>query len=373
MRAEWPCLRRTLVAALVSLAPAMGSAHELATSRYDFVRDVRPLLERHCSSCHRAGGITPMSLLRYEEALPWANAVKLMVLERRMPPFLPDEDAGSWRGARGLTAREVDVLVEWASGGTPRGEGSDEGQEARTPPEPPADLVLSALRDSVLGPEEAERSDCVVFPVRLSAERPLAAIELRPGNASIVRSAVIYLGDTCREGDRPAATWLPGDGAFEMPEGTAEVLHRGATLSARIQYRKPWRLQGQPARDRSQVALRFAKGREAPLAHVSLAAGAGTTFERAVRLVAVFPRGSRGAPLSLEAARPGRDTERVLAIERFDPDWRAKYVAAPALALPAGTRLTATQGAFWIDYVPEGAAPFKASPRRRASPAAGSP
>ncbi len=193
-----------------------------------------------------------MSLLRYEEALPWANAVKLMVLERRMPPFLPDEDAGSWRGARGLTAREVDVLVEWASGGTPRGEGPDEGQEAPTPPEPPADLVLSALRDSVLGPEEAERSDCVVFPVRLSAERPLAAIELRPGNASIVRSAVIYLGDTCREGDRPVATWLPGDGAFEMPEGTAEVLHRGASLSARIQYRKPWRLQGQPARDRSQ-------------------------------------------------------------------------------------------------------------------------
>ena len=94
---------------------------------------------------------------------------------------------------------------------------------------------------------------------------------------------------------------------------------------------------------------------------MSLAAGAGTTFERAVRLVAVFPSGPRGAPVSLEAARPGRDTERVLAIERFDPDWRAKYVPAPALALPAGTRLTATQGAFWIDYVTEGAAPFKAS------------
>jgi len=372
MRAEWPRLRRTLVAALVCLAPAVGSAHELGASRYDFVRHVRPLFEGHCSSCHRAGGIAPMSLLRYEEALPWANAVKLMVLERRMPPFLPAEDVGSWRGARGLTAREVDVLVEWVSGGAPRGDGPDDGLEPANPPEPPADLVVSALRDSVLPPEEAERSECVAFPVRLPADRPLAAIELRPGNESIVRGAVIYIGDTCLEGDPPVATWLPGEGAFEMPEGTAEVLRRGASLSARIHYRKPWRLDGKPARDRSRIALRFAEGRPRPLAHVSLAAGSGTTFERAVRVLAVFPSGPRGAPLSLEAVRPGRQTERVLAIERFDPDWRAKYVPAPALALPAGTRLTAARGAFWIDYVTEGAAPVKASPRRRASPA-GSP
>jgi hypothetical protein len=288
-----------------------------------------------------------------------------------MPPFLPDEDVGSWRGARGLSAREVDVLVEWASGGTPRGVGPDEGQEVPTPPEPPADLVVGALSDSVLSTEEAERSECVVFPVRLPADRLLAAIELRPGNASIVRGAILHLGDTCREDDRPVATWLPGDGAFEMPEGTAEVLHRGASLSARIHYRKPWRLDGKPARDRSRIALRFAEGRRAPLAHVSLAAGSGTTFERAVRLVAVFPSGPRGAPLSLEAARPGQEKERVLAIARFDPDWRAKYVRAPPLPLPAGTRLTAAQGAFWIDYVTEGAAPLKAAPRR-ASPA-GSP
>ena len=314
-----------------------------------------------------------MSLLRYEEALPWANAVKLMVLERRMPPFLPDEDTGSWRGARGLTAREVDVLVEWASGGTPRGEGPDEGQEAPTPPEPPADLVLSALRDSVLGPEEAERSECVVFPVRLTAERPLAAIELRPGNASIVRSAVIYLGDTCREGDRPVATWLPGDGAFEMPEGTAEVLHRGASLSARIQYRKPWRLQGQPARDRSRLALRFAEGREAPLAHVSLAAGAGTTFERAVRLVAVFPRGPRGAPLSLEAAA-ARSRDGARPGHRALRSRLARQVRARAGAHASGRDAAHRRAGRVLDRLRDGGRrPVQGFTRRRASPAAGSP
>jgi hypothetical protein len=166
-----------------------------------------------------------------------------------------------------------------------------------------------------------------------------------------VRSAVVYHGDTCRDEDRPLATWLPGDGAFEMPAGTAEVLRRGASLSSRILYRKTWLMDGKPARDRSRLALHFAKSPPAALAHVNLEAGNGTTLERGVRVVSVFPRGPRGASLRLEAARPGRGPDRILAIERFDPDWRAKYVLSPPLELEAGTRLDAVLGGFWVDYL----------------------
>jgi hypothetical protein len=294
-----------------------------------------------------------MSLLRYEEALPWVNAIKLRVLERRMPPFLPEEGVGSWRGARGLTAPEVDVLVEWASAGAPRGPGPEEDPvgSLTKPEQARADLVLLAQRDSVLRPGETEKSVCVVFPARLEADRPLAAIELRPGNAPIVRGAVFYHGDACREDDRPLATWLPGQGAFEVPEGAAEAPRRGASLSALVRYRKTWMMEGKPVRDRSRLALRFARGRPARLSHVSLEAGADRTFEQAVRLVSVFPRGRRGASLTLEATLPGREAERIFSIERFDPDWREKYVASPSLELPAGTRLGAAEGGFWIDYL----------------------
>ncbi len=353
MGADWFRGRRILGAALAFLVPAPGSTHPGGASRYDYTRHVRPVFERHCASCHRPGGIAPMSLLRYEEAAPWANAIKLMLLERRMPPWLPEEGVGSWRGARGLKAQELDLLVEWASGGAPKGEGSEEGPGAalRPPREPRADLVLSALRESVLGPEEAEKTECVVFPAHLEKDRALVAVELRPGNEAIVRGAVVYHGDTCRVEDRPLATWLPGDGAFDMPEGAAEVLRRGASLSARILYRKTWLMDGKPARDRSRLALHFAQGRTAALAHVNLEAGTAKTFERPVRVVSVFPRGPRGASLRLEAARPGRDPDRIFAIERFDPDWRAKYVLSPPLELEAGTRLDAVLGGFWIDYL----------------------
>jgi len=357
MGAEWFRGGRILGAALALLVPVRGSTHELGASRYGYTRHVQPVFERHCASCHRPGGIA-VSLLSYEEAAPWVNAIKLVVLERRMPPWLPDEGVGLWRGARGLTAQELDLLVEWASGGAPRGDGSEEsqGKALSPPPEPPADLVLSALGESVLGPDEPQKTECVVFPARLERDRAIVAVELLPGNESIVRSAVVYHGDTCRDEDRPLATWLPGDAAFEMPEGTAEVLRRGASLSARILYRKTWLMDGEAARDRSRLALHFAKRRPAALAHVNLEAGTGKTFERAVRVVAVFPRGPRGASLRLEAARPGRNRDRIFAIERFDPDWRAKYVLSTPLELEAGSRLEAMLGGFWIDYLAGNAA-----------------
>ena len=188
-----------------------------------------------------------------------------------------------------------------------------------------------------------------MFAPRLERDRAIVAVELRPGNPEVVRGAVVHHGEACREEDPPLATWLPGDGQFDLPEGASEVLRRGASLSARILYRKTWILDGKPARDRSQLALQFARGRTVGLEHRNLEAGASTILEEAVRLVAVFPRGARGDSLRLESTRPGKDREPLLAIERFDPDWRAKYVLSPPLDLEAGTRLEAVQGGFWID------------------------
>jgi hypothetical protein len=304
-----------------------------------------------------------MSLLRYEEAAPWVNAIKLAVLERRMPPWLPEEGIGSWRGARSLDARELDLLVDWASGGAPRGRGTEEdaaapeGRAGAAPSdgpaseETPSDLVVEAEHESVLGPDVAERTDCVVFRVRLMQDRAVVALELRPGNLAVVRSAILYASETCPDADRPLATWLPGDAAFEMPPGTAERVRRGASLSARILYKKPWSLDGKTVRDRSRLALRFAKGRTAALAHLKLEAGRSVTLARAARLVSAFPDAARGAGLRLEVRRPGQRAEPLLSIDRFDPDWRAKYVLLRPPELPAGTRLEAVSGGFWIDSI----------------------
>ena len=51
-----------------------------------FSRDVLPILQAKCQSCHRTGEVAPMSFLTYQSTRPWAKAMKTAVIERKMPP-----------------------------------------------------------------------------------------------------------------------------------------------------------------------------------------------------------------------------------------------------------------------------------------------
>jgi hypothetical protein len=59
-----------------------------------FSKDVAPILERSCQTCHRPGSIAPMSLLTYQDARPWARAIKDRVVRRIMPPWHIDRNIG---------------------------------------------------------------------------------------------------------------------------------------------------------------------------------------------------------------------------------------------------------------------------------------
>src|SRR5262245_49345973 len=59
-----------------------------------FTKDVAPILQRSCQTCHRPDSIAPMSLLTYEDARPWAKAIRENVLKRNMPPWHIDPNIG---------------------------------------------------------------------------------------------------------------------------------------------------------------------------------------------------------------------------------------------------------------------------------------
>ena len=103
------------LALLVSDAAAQGAAPT-------FTKDVAPVLYKHCTSCHRAGEIAPMSLLTYEEARPWARAIRERVTNGTMPPWHADPAHGKWQNDRRLTAEEKDVISRWVAAGAPQGD-----------------------------------------------------------------------------------------------------------------------------------------------------------------------------------------------------------------------------------------------------------
>ena len=90
-----------------------------------YYRDVLPVLQNHCQSCHREGHVAPISFMTYKETRPWAEAMKYLVLSKRMPPWLaerpyvPAADHGS------LTPHEIETIVRWAELGAPAGDPKD--------------------------------------------------------------------------------------------------------------------------------------------------------------------------------------------------------------------------------------------------------
>ena len=68
----------------------LGVAALAASNNVTFNKDVLPILQKNCQECHRPGEVAPMSLLTYNEARPWAKAIKAAVVTQKMPPWFAD-------------------------------------------------------------------------------------------------------------------------------------------------------------------------------------------------------------------------------------------------------------------------------------------
>ena len=104
---------------------AMAADTNTSLPAVTFQKDVLPILQRNCQTCHRPGQVAPMSLLSYQEARPWAKAIKAAVTARKMPPWFADPSYGHFANDRSLKQSEIDTLVKWADTGSAPGDPKD--------------------------------------------------------------------------------------------------------------------------------------------------------------------------------------------------------------------------------------------------------
>src|SRR5437588_12458758 len=105
----WRATAATFIAA-VFLLQWTTSASDKSTGSVTLTKDVAPILYKNCATCHRPGGIAPMSLLTYKEVRPWARSIRDVVAERRMPPWLADPQYGELSNERRLSQKELDAM-----------------------------------------------------------------------------------------------------------------------------------------------------------------------------------------------------------------------------------------------------------------------
>jgi len=112
-------LSAMLLACVAALAADTGS------TPVTFHKDVLPILQRNCQTCHRPGQVAPMSFMTYQNVRPWAKAMKAAVANRKMPPWFADPQYGPYANDRSLKQSEVDVIAKWADNGAPEGDPKD--------------------------------------------------------------------------------------------------------------------------------------------------------------------------------------------------------------------------------------------------------
>ncbi|HKD07487.1 MAG TPA: cytochrome c [Bryobacteraceae bacterium] len=95
--------------------------HDPITTKLTWTQEISRIVYRRCASCHKPGG-TAMSLMTYEEARPWAKAIRDQVTARRMPPWGPVAGIGDFKGDPSLSGPEIDMFVAWVEGGAPEGD-----------------------------------------------------------------------------------------------------------------------------------------------------------------------------------------------------------------------------------------------------------
>lgn len=249
------------------------------TASVTFQRDIRPLLETHCSGCHIEGGAAPMALgwnpaewgaaasAHPSGAPEWVDLAAAAVASGRMPPWMPattDETGDACRplkGDRRLTDDERARFAAWAAEGFAKGKETD----YVAPSGAPAPLISPTLQ---LQPVEAytpnrDRPDdyhCFLLPQTFDVDTFVTATSVEPGVRAMAHHALLFQippeqlaaiealdeaeageGYTCFGGpggsvSKTLGAWVPGSVPTMTPEGAAMVVGKGSRLVLQMHY-----------------------------------------------------------------------------------------------------------------------------------------
>lgn len=135
-----------------------------------------------------------MSLLTYQEARPWAKAIRGAVASRKMPPWFADARYGRFANDPSLTQAEIDTLVHWAEEGAAEGDPRDLPSLLSWPEggwqiQPDVVVSLPAFRVPARGTVEWIY---VKVPSGFAKDTWVTSIEILPGDASVLHHAGVF-------------------------------------------------------------------------------------------------------------------------------------------------------------------------------------
>jgi hypothetical protein len=348
----------------LSLRPAV------ALQQPTFTKDVAPILQKACQTCHHPGTSAPMSLVSYEDVRPWARSIRQRVANRDMPPWHLDKTVGirEYKNDRSLRDDEIATIVKWVDNGAPQGNAADM----------PKPLAFARETDWFIGEPDLKvttPNDFTMYAtgpdwwidqfaeVELTEDRWIKSMEIKPSNPKIVHHVVVY----AIEPDAPEGTpeggvmlheYAVGKYGDIFGENTGRLLKKGT----RLRYDMHYFAIGSEQHNKTTIAFKFYPKGVTPKYQVrsvnirnipndELEVPPNTVVRtdgyfrlpRPARIDAFQPHmHMRGRGLTVEAIDPATNRTQILSsVDHFDFNWHINYVYADSAAplLPAGTVL----------------------------------
>lgn len=321
-----------------------------------------------------------MSLLTYQEARPWAKAIKAAVLSKKMPPWPADPSVGHFSNDRSLPQQDRDTLVQWVDAGAPEGSPRDlpkpkefvAGWNIGKP-----DMVIEMPEAFDVPASGTIDYQYVILPLNLKEDRWVQAAEVRPGNRAVVHHVIAFIrepgskwmrdkkpgeifipknekGERQEFGGDLLAGFAPGLPATVLEPGTGRLLKAGSDVVFQLHYTA----NGKAGQDKTKVGVVFAK--EPPKERVVTLAAQNNKFvippgdpnyevkseielAHAVKLRAMLPHMHlRGKDFEYRLLYPTGETQTILRVPRYDFSWQLWYDLANSIELPKGTKIACT-------------------------------
>ena len=366
---------------LSMLVCCISFAASAATGSVTFSKDVAPVLQKNCQGCHRPGEAAPMPLLNYQQARPWAKAIKQAVLSKKMPPWFADPQYGHFRNDRSLAQKDIDTLVNWVDAGSPEGDPKDlpkpaefvDGWNIGKP-----DMIYEMPEAFQVPAKGTIEYQYVVLPYQFTEDRWIQMAEVRPGNRAVVHHVIAYIRDSSSKwmrdkkpgeifipevddkGTRPSLNgdmlsgFAPGLPSSILEPGQGRLIKAGSDIVLQLHYTA----NGHAGQDRTKVGVVFCK--QPPQQRVMTLAASNNKFAippgdsnyqvdaefelaHDAKLSALLPHMHlRGKDFEYRLIYPTGETQTILRVPHYDFGWQLWYQPVSDILLPKGSKIAVT-------------------------------
>jgi hypothetical protein len=353
-------------------------AADLNSRPVTFTKDVAPILQEKCQTCHRAGEMAPMSLVTYQETRPWAKAIRERVISRQMPPWHIDKTVGiqQFQNDFSLKDEQIATIVKWVDGGALQGDEKDMPPPKQWPKSDGWQLTKRfGEPDLILKSEDytmpAKGQDVWFKPltqIPITEPRWVRAVEIRPGTLAgrkITHHALAYLQqEEPGSGTGPVTQgllmeWAVNKNYDVYRPDTGKLLYPGS----RVWWEMHYHAVGEQIKDHVELAVYFYPKGQEPKYRTTLTAFPGTpggagngtldipphsvaqtegyTVLRAPAHLQNFQPHMhlRGKAMLIEAILPDGTKRTLSYVSNFNFNWMTNYTYAEEAApvLPKGT------------------------------------